>query len=110
MPATRRRGTSQPPTARRRRRRRSFRTAAIHKIAHLNDGQYGNGRSWISNEPGKGWAQIELPELARIERIVWGRDRDQKFRDRLATDYRIEVSTDGESWVTVAGSWDRGAD
>src|SRR5262249_50880804 len=29
--------------------------AAIHKIAHLNDGRHGNGRSWISNEPGRGW-------------------------------------------------------
>src|SRR5262249_38464908 len=29
--------------------------AAIHKLEHINDGKYGNGRSWISNELGKGW-------------------------------------------------------
>ncbi|MFP6766295.1 MAG: DUF1549 domain-containing protein, partial [Planctomycetaceae bacterium] len=27
----------------------------IHKLEHINDGRFGNGRSWISNENGKGW-------------------------------------------------------
>jgi hypothetical protein len=81
----------------------------LHKIEHVNDGRLGNGRSWISREPGRGWVQIELPQVAHIERVVWGRDREQRFRDRLSRDYRIEVSTDGHSWKTVAGSWDRRA-
>ncbi len=34
----------------------------IHKLEHLNDGRGGNSRSWISNEAGKGWVQIELPK------------------------------------------------
>jgi hypothetical protein len=80
----------------------------IHKIAHLIDGQYGNGRSWISNEAGKGRAQVELATAASIARVEWGRDREQKFSDRVPSDYRIEVSTDGKEWKTVAGSWDRG--
>jgi hypothetical protein len=80
---------------------------AIHKIEHLNDGQYGNSRSWISNEAGKGWVQIELPRRSRIDRVVWGRDREGKFTDRLPRDYRIEVSSDGKTWKKVAGSWDR---
>jgi hypothetical protein len=79
----------------------------LHKIEHLNDGQLGNARSWISNERGRGWVLIELPRSTRIDRIVWGRDREQKFADRLASAYRIEVSTDGKRWKTVAGSWDR---
>ena len=79
----------------------------FHKIEHLNDGRIGNSRSWISNERGKGWAQVELPKAATIDRVVWGRDREQKYADRLASDYRIEVSTDGEKWTAVAGSWDR---
>jgi hypothetical protein len=81
--------------------------AAIHKIAHLNDGRHGNGRSWISNEPGRGWARIELPQPARIDRVVWGRDREGQYKDRLAATYRIEVSADGKTWQNVAGSWDR---
>ncbi|HEY7315560.1 MAG TPA: DUF1549 domain-containing protein, partial [Gemmataceae bacterium] len=79
----------------------------LHRIEHVNDGRLGNGRSWISRERGRGWVRIELPKSVTLERIVWGRDREQKFRDRLPRDYRIEVSTDGESWKTVAGSWDR---
>jgi Protein of unknown function (DUF1549)/Protein of unknown function (DUF1553)/Planctomycete cytochrome C len=80
----------------------------IHKIGHVNDGQFGNGRSWISNEAGRGWVQIELPKPAQIGRIIWGRDREEKFADRLPTRYRIEVSGDGKVWRAVAGSWDRG--
>src|SRR5262249_8004365 len=62
----------------------------IHRLQHINDGRYGNSRSWISSEFGKGWVQIELKEPASIDRIVWGRDREGKFKDRLATQYRIE--------------------
>lgn len=80
----------------------------IHKTEHLNDGKVGNGGSWISNEPGRGWAQIELPRPATLALIVWGRDREEKYADRVPTRYRIEVSLDGKTWKTVAGSWDRG--
>jgi hypothetical protein len=79
----------------------------LHKLEHLNDGRHGNGRSWISAERGKGWAQIELSRPARIDRVVWGRDREGRFRDRLARDYRVEVSLDGKKWQAIAGSWDR---
>ena len=81
----------------------------IHKTAHLNEGLFGNGHSWIADEPGRGWAQIELAKVSEIGAIVWGRDREGKFADRLATDYRWEVSADGKTWRTVAGSWDRRA-
>src|SRR5581483_6152539 len=69
-----------------------FPNSDIHRLEHLNDGRYGNSRSWISNERGKGWVRLELPRPVRIDRIVWGRDREQRFRDRLARDYKIEVS------------------
>ncbi len=80
---------------------------AIHQIAHLNDGQTGNDHSWISNEPNGGWAQIELPNAARIGRIVWSRDAEARLQDRLATGYRVEVSADGKTWQQVASSEDR---
>ncbi len=79
----------------------------IHQLKHINDGRYGNPRSWISNEDGQGWIQIELPAPKQIDRIEWGRDRDGQFSDRVATQYRIEVSLDGESWRTIASSGDR---
>src|SRR5262249_35177824 len=34
----------------------------IHKIAHLNDGRYGNGRSWMSRVPGRGVVTVTWPE------------------------------------------------
>lgn len=84
---------------------------ANHKREHLNDGQYGNPRSWISKQKGGGWAQLEFPRPERIQRVVWSRDRStgsgRHFEDRLATGYRIEVSTDGKDWKRVAASSDR---
>ena len=37
-------------------------TSDLHKLEHVNDGRYGNARSWISAEAGAGWVQIELAE------------------------------------------------
>lgn len=79
----------------------------IHKLEHVNDGRFGNSRSWISNEPGRGWVQIELPEASTIDRIVWARDREGKFSDRIATKYRIEVAVEPDEWKLVASSADR---
>ncbi|MDB5338541.1 MAG: hypothetical protein JWN70_4160 [Planctomycetaceae bacterium] len=76
----------------------------IHQIQHLNDGKPGNSASWISNEPGKGWAQIEFPRPVEVSRIVWGRDREGSFQDRLATDYSVAVSGDGQAWTMVSSS------
>ena len=83
---------------------------AIHQIAHLSDGKLGNDFSWISDEPGKGWAQVELPRESVVSRVVWGRDASGKNGDRLAQTYKIEVSTDGAAWRTVATEAGRRAD
>ena len=79
----------------------------LHQLAHLNDGRYGNARSWISNQPGKGWVTLEFPDVATIDRVVWGRDREGAFADRVATAYRIEVEGGDGAWRLVAGSDDR---
>lgn len=78
-----------------------------HDLKFLNDGKYGNSRSWMSNEKGGGSVTVELPEEEMIERVVWGRDREGKFKDRLATNYRIEVASAKGDWKTVADSSDR---
>jgi mono/diheme cytochrome c family protein len=87
----------------------SFPGAEIHKLEHLNDGKYGNSHSWISNERGRGWVQVELPTVERIDRVVWSRDRGVPaiYTDRTAKDYQIEVSHDGNAWKTVATSANR---
>ncbi|HTI69520.1 MAG TPA: DUF1553 domain-containing protein, partial [Candidatus Limnocylindria bacterium] len=79
----------------------------FHKLEHLNDGRYGNSRSWISNEGGRGWVQLDFTSTETVDRIVWARDRDSQFGDRLATSYRIEVTDDEGEWRVVANSADR---
>ncbi len=84
-------------------------TTPIHKLEHINDGRYGNSRSWISKEVGGGWVQIELAAPALINRITWARDREGAFTDRLPTQYKIEVANQPDQWRTVASSDDRPA-
>lgn len=78
-----------------------------HELRQLNDGQYGNARSWMSNEKGKGWVVLEFAAEAVIDRVVWGRDREGKFTDRLAIDYAIEVADSSADWHPVADATDR---
>ncbi len=80
---------------------------AIHRLEHVNDGQPGNGRSWISHTPGKGWVQIDLPAKVKVQRVVWSRDREGRYKDRLATDYRIETAGEAGQWILTASSRDR---
>ena len=79
----------------------------IHQLAHLNDGKTGNQWSWISNQVGRGWVQIEFAKASSVERIEWSRDQTGRINDRLAIDYKIELSIDGKSWSLVASSNDR---
>jgi len=74
-----------------------------HQVEHLIDGKLGNPRSWISNEPGRGWAQIELPQATRIGRVVWSRDAtpEPRYADRQADAWRIDISDDGSTWKTL---------
>lgn len=78
-----------------------------HKLEHIHDGRYGNGRSWISDTAGQGWVQIELAEPAIIDRIEWARDRNGRYSDRTPTSYRIEIAEQPGVWTTVAHSSDR---
>ena len=80
---------------------------AIHKLEHLNDGRTGNDHSWIASTTGTGWVRVDLLAKARIQRIVWSRDRSERFKDRVATRYQIEVAAEPENWVKLASSEDR---
>jgi hypothetical protein len=78
------------------------RESAIHQLKHLHDGMYGNSHSWMSDQAGKGWVLFELPQPTRIGRIVWGRDREGQFQDRLATAYRISAGLEPDALEMVA--------
>jgi hypothetical protein len=79
-----------------------------HKLEHLNDGVYGNSRSWMSDTPGTGWVLLELPEPLTIQQVVWSRDRLGEFADRLATVYSIEVGPSVADMTLVAGVGEQG--
>ncbi|HUG68437.1 MAG TPA: DUF1553 domain-containing protein, partial [Pirellulaceae bacterium] len=79
----------------------------IHKLEHINDGKYGNSHSWISNEASAGWVEIELPNVATIDRIEWGRDREGRYKDRVATSYKIEAAIEPGTWKQLASSDNR---
>ncbi|MCE2693446.1 MAG: PSD1 and planctomycete cytochrome C domain-containing protein [Verrucomicrobiaceae bacterium] len=81
--------------------------AERHELRFINDGRYGNGRSWMAKEQGKGWVELEFKQEQTIERVVWGRDREGKFTDRLAIDYQIEIGDSAGQWHTAADASDR---
>ncbi len=74
----------------------------IHQLEHINDGKFGNENSWVSNTLGGGWVQIELAEPTKVKKVQWGRDRIGGIRDRLATQYTIEVAIEHDEWTKVA--------
>jgi len=80
-----------------------------HRTIHLNDGRYGNDHSWIPGriDEGPSWAQIDFAAPHVIDRVIWGRDRQGNFKDRLATQYTIEVRRPDGSWLAVASAGDR---
>ena len=78
-----------------------------HELRFINDGVYGNSRSWMSSETGKGWVEIEFSQVEEVRYIVWGRDRKQVYKDRLAIEYRIEIADEIGDWHYVADQSDR---
>ncbi|KLU01838.1 putative transmembrane protein [Rhodopirellula islandica] len=78
-----------------------------HQLTHINDGRHGNDRSWIVDSAQGGWVQIELDAPAVIDRVVWGRDREGQYADRLPIEYRIESAMEANQWELLSSSADR---
>lgn len=64
-----------------------------HSIAGLNDGEYGNGGSWIGNSA-ESFAGIALGSSQSISRIAFGRDNTGAFADRAEGFYSIQYTND----------------
>jgi len=74
---------------------------AIHQIKHLNDGKYNNAHSWISaGEPS--WVEVDLGEVCRVAKVVFGSEHNAHYKDRAATRFEILVATDSN-----ATKWNR---
>ena len=48
------------------------------------------------------WAQIELPAPAKISKLVFSRDREGQYQDRVPLGLEVRVSLDGKTWTTAA--------
>ena len=73
----------------------------IHRLEHVNDGAYGNARSWISDAP-RGWVRIDLARREMVDRVVWSRARDGGFGDRVPLEYAIELLGSDGQWKRVS--------
>ena len=79
---------------------------ATYSPANLVDGKY--DRRWMSAGKLPAWVEVELPRPETIDRLEWSSDRLGGFRGRFSRPqpeaYSVQVSTDGDSWRTVATS------
>ena len=77
-----------------------------HCTEYLNDGFYNNCRSWIIGVL-PGWAQIDIGEVANVNRIYFGSDHSQGFFDRTAADFDILVATKVADPNSEAITWEK---
>ncbi len=75
-----------------------------HCIEYLNDGFYNNCRSWIIGAI-PGWAQIDIGDVANVNRIFFGSDHSQGFNDRTTADFDILVATTKADANSDANTW-----
>ncbi len=75
---------------------------AIHQLAHIRDGRHGNDHSWLAREAAEVWVRLILPRRVSIDRVVWGRDREGRYQDRVAREYEFRLRLADGSWKTVA--------
>ena len=74
---------------------------ASHQIRHLNDGRYGNDFSWIAGTAGEEWAQVEFAKPAKVNKVVFSRDRRREYSDRMPMRFEVRLSMDGKSWTSM---------
>jgi hypothetical protein len=91
---------------------------AAHSVAHLNDGTFGNGNSWIAGSFDS-WIGIKLAGATTIDAIGFGRDNTadgtivnggyqdgvQRYTDRTRGVYTLQYTTDSVAGVTTAADF-----
>lgn len=84
---------------------------AIHQVAHLNDGIYGNDNSWIGDSADT-YAGIELKGSFLIDGLAFGSDNTGGYGDRWAGTYTIQYTTSAtptaltpeSAWITIGAA------
>jgi hypothetical protein len=91
---------------------------AAHQIAHINDGLYGNSKSWIGNSANS-FAGVAFSEAHTIDAIAFGRDNggaettggplnNGQFVDRYQGNYVLQYTLEDLADVRAAaasGNW-----
>jgi hypothetical protein len=72
---------------------------AIHNEAHINDGYFGNGASWVS-AGADAWVKIDLGRVVRVEGIRLGRDRTGAFTDRGTGGFVVSLASTDAVYAT----------
>ncbi len=78
--------------------------SGLYPIENIGDGEFGTVNSWISELQTNVWIEVEFPQIERIHRIQWSRDRNGIQWDRTPVEYRIEATADHQDWVELASS------
>jgi hypothetical protein len=76
---------------------------AIHQAAHLIDGWYGNGNSWVA-ETMPAWVEIDLGAVYTLGSVRLGNDQGGDYHDRAATGLTVKVAAEPGAWRAVAHS------
>ena len=63
-----------------------------HTIAHLNDGIYGNGNSWIADSQAS-FAGVAFNQACTISSLAFGRDNTGAYADRYTGTYIFQYTT-----------------
>lgn len=86
----------------------------LHQIEHLNDGSYGNSRSWISDGVGRQFAGVSFDGKYIIDSFAFGRDNGgdltadhpDPLADRCAGTYTLQVTTvENPNELTPDSDW-----
>ena len=80
--------------------------APFHYVTNLNDGFYGNTKSWIggTNDSTPWFAGIQLSNTVALTGIAWGRDNTGGSQDRCLGTYTLQISTNA-SFTTNVSAW-----
>ncbi len=57
-----------------------------HAPSNAIDGVLGNSSIWVANKP-NAWLELDFGQDREIQRVVWSRDREGKFSDRIPKSY-----------------------
>ena len=79
---------------------------AIHRKENVIDGKFGNDFSWVAAaEPTyehPQWIELEWNNPITVDRVVFSRDRSGRYSDRTPLEIEIQVSNDGDEWMSVS--------